>query len=106
MSSEETEVLVVGAGQAGIAMSEHLRARLAHLVVERDRIAERWRSWRWDSLVANGGFGEAVEFGAGGQDALDGAVARIADRDRLPPVAFHSMQTTFDAPNLATSKRA
>ena len=55
MSSEEIEVLVVGAGQAGIAMSEHLSAQgVPHLVVERDRIAERWRSWRWDSLVANG----------------------------------------------------
>jgi len=55
MSHEEVEVLVVGAGQAGIAMSEHLsRAGIGHLVVERDRIAERWRSWRWDSLVANG----------------------------------------------------
>ncbi|WP_163795957.1 flavin-containing monooxygenase [Mycolicibacterium sediminis] len=55
MSIQETEVLVVGAGQAGIAMSEHLGAHgVPHLVVERDRIAERWRSWRWDSLVANG----------------------------------------------------
>ena len=55
MSSEEVEVLVVGAGQAGIAMSEHLGAQgVPHLVLERDRIAERWRSWRWDSLVANG----------------------------------------------------
>lgn len=49
------EVLVVGAGQAGVAMSEHLAAQGAeHLVVERDRIAERWRTGRWDSLVANG----------------------------------------------------
>ena len=55
MPSQETEVLVVGAGQAGIAMSEHLGLLgVPHLVVERDRIAERWRSWRWDSLVANG----------------------------------------------------
>ena len=55
MSSQEIEVLVVGAGQAGIAMSEHLGLHgVPHLVVERDRIAERWRSWRWDSLVANG----------------------------------------------------
>jgi putative flavoprotein involved in K+ transport len=53
--TEQTEVLVVGAGQAGIAMSEHLRASdVPHLVLERDRIAERWRSERWDSLVANG----------------------------------------------------
>ena len=55
MSSQEIEVLVVGAGQAGIAMSEHLTSQgVPHLVVERDRIAERWRTWRWDSLVANG----------------------------------------------------
>ncbi|WP_338692981.1 NAD(P)/FAD-dependent oxidoreductase [Streptomyces sp. Q6] len=55
MSSEETEVVIVGAGQAGVAMSEHLGAHgVPHLVLERDRVAERWRSERWDSLVANG----------------------------------------------------
>ncbi len=55
MSVEKTEVLVVGAGQAGVAMSEHLgRNGISHLVLERGRIAERWRSGRWDSLVANG----------------------------------------------------
>jgi len=55
MSGEEVEVLVVGAGQAGLAMSEHLsNGGVPHLVVERHRIAERWRSERWDSLVANG----------------------------------------------------
>ena len=55
MSVERVEVLVVGAGQAGVAMSEHLgKAGIPHLVLERGRIAERWRSARWDSLVANG----------------------------------------------------
>ncbi|MGV9670067.1 MULTISPECIES: flavin-containing monooxygenase [unclassified Gordonia (in: high G+C Gram-positive bacteria)] len=55
MTNEQVEVLIVGAGQAGIAMSEHLSAQgLDHLVLEKDRVAERWRSWRWDSLVANG----------------------------------------------------
>ncbi|SAK62265.1 flavin-containing monooxygenase [Caballeronia ptereochthonis] len=50
-----TDTLVVGAGQAGIAMSEHLgKLGVPHLVLERDRIAERWRTGRWDSLVANG----------------------------------------------------
>ncbi|MBP6684967.1 MAG: NAD(P)-binding domain-containing protein [Leucobacter sp.] len=52
---EATEVLVVGGGQAGVAMSEHLTTRgIAHIVVERNRVAENWRSARWDSLVANG----------------------------------------------------
>lgn len=55
MTNEQIEVLVVGAGQAGVAMSEHLSDNgVPHLVLERDRIAERWRTMRWDSLVANG----------------------------------------------------
>jgi putative flavoprotein involved in K+ transport len=55
MAIEHTDTLVVGAGQAGVAMSEHLGAQgIPHLVLERSRIAERWRSERWDSLVANG----------------------------------------------------
>src|SRR3954453_3145846 len=55
MSNRTVQVLVVGGGQAGIAMSEHLSAHdVSHLVLERHRIAERWRSERWDSLVANG----------------------------------------------------
>jgi putative flavoprotein involved in K+ transport len=52
---ETIDTLVVGAGQAGIAMSEHLgKAGVPHLVLERSRIAERWRTARWDSLVMNG----------------------------------------------------
>ena len=57
MAVETTSIdtLVVGAGQAGVAMSEHLgKLGVPHLVLERDRIAERWRTGRWDSLVANG----------------------------------------------------
>lgn len=55
MSKLDVEVLIVGAGQAGIAMSEHLSTYgVPHMVLERSRIAERWRSQRWDSLVANG----------------------------------------------------
>ena len=55
MSIEEAEVIVVGGGQAGIAMSEHLsNAGVPHVILERGRIAEKWRSGRWDSLVANG----------------------------------------------------
>lgn len=55
MALEKTDTLVVGAGQAGVAMSEHLGdLGVSHLVLERARIAERWRTGRWDSLVANG----------------------------------------------------
>lgn len=52
---ETVDTLVVGGGQAGLAMSEHLSANgVDHLVLEKDRIAESWRTRRWDSLVANG----------------------------------------------------
>ena len=45
------ETLIVGGGQAGLAVSRCLTAQGAdHVVVERGRIAERWRSARWDSL--------------------------------------------------------
>jgi putative flavoprotein involved in K+ transport len=55
MPVEVVETLVVGGGQAGLAMSEHLgKCGVPHVVLERHRIAERWRSERWDSLVANG----------------------------------------------------
>ncbi len=55
MSVEKIDTLVVGAGQAGIAASEHLGNHgIEHVVLERDRIAEKWRTARWDSLVANG----------------------------------------------------
>ena len=55
MLIEKIDTLIVGGGQAGIAMSEHLsNCKIPHLVLERNRIAERWRSERWDSLVANG----------------------------------------------------
>lgn len=53
--AEVAEVVIIGGGQAGIAMSEHLQDRGdLHIVLERDRVAEAWRTKRWDSLVANG----------------------------------------------------
>jgi putative flavoprotein involved in K+ transport len=47
----QTDAIIIGAGQAGLAMSYCLSARgVPHLVLERGRVAERWRSERWDSL--------------------------------------------------------
>jgi len=53
MSVEVVDTLVVGAGQAGVAMSEHLsKAGVSHLVLERRRIAERWPLLKRSSHVA------------------------------------------------------
>lgn len=69
--AEQVDTVVVGGGQAGLAMSEHLSAGgVPHIVLERDRIAEKWRTGRWDSLVANG----------------------PAWHDRLPSMAFSEVE--------------
>ncbi|MCD2195802.1 NAD(P)-binding domain-containing protein [Actinomycetospora endophytica] len=44
--------IVIGAGQAGLAMSRCLTARgQHHVVLERGRIGQRWRRERWDSFT-------------------------------------------------------
>lgn len=46
-----TDTIIIGAGQAGLATSRTLCALgLDHVVLERGRLAERWRSERWSSL--------------------------------------------------------
>jgi putative flavoprotein involved in K+ transport len=51
MPVDEVETLIIGGGQAGLTMSHCLTQRgRPHLVLEQGRIAERWRSQRWDSL--------------------------------------------------------
>ena len=47
----EIDTVVVGAGHAGLAVSRVLTAAgHEHVVLERGRVGERWRSERWDSL--------------------------------------------------------
>lgn len=46
-----TETVIIGGGQAGLAMSRCLKERgIDHVILERGQIGERWRSQRWDSL--------------------------------------------------------
>jgi putative flavoprotein involved in K+ transport len=47
-----TDTVVIGAGQAGLSLSRRLGAAgRPHVVLERGRIGERWRSERWESLA-------------------------------------------------------
>lgn len=46
-----TPVVVIGSGQAGLAMSHHLTGRgIDHVVLDRGEVANSWRTERWDSL--------------------------------------------------------
>jgi putative flavoprotein involved in K+ transport len=84
------DVMVVGAGQAGLAVSYYLRAfGIEHLVLERGRVAESWRSARWDSftlvtpdwMTRLPGHTLAAGTGAGflPRDAVVGLLRRFAD---------------------------
>ena len=52
--SDVLDVVVIGAGWAGLSISHGLRASgISHVVLERGRIGETWRSQRWDSFHFN-----------------------------------------------------
>jgi putative flavoprotein involved in K+ transport len=52
MIVEQIETVIIGGGQAGLAISYYLgQLGREHIVLERARVAERWRSERWDSLT-------------------------------------------------------
>jgi putative flavoprotein involved in K+ transport len=49
---EQIDTVIVGGGQAGLSASYHLsRLDCQHIILERGRIGESWRSERWDSLM-------------------------------------------------------
>ena len=53
MSFDQVRTLIIGGGQAGLAMSHMLsRRRCPQRLVERGRIAERSRSERWEGPVS------------------------------------------------------
>ncbi len=55
MIIEQIETVIIGGGQAGLAMSYYLgQLGREHVILERQRVAERWRSERWDSLTFQG----------------------------------------------------
>lgn len=48
---ERTPVVVIGAGQAGLSVSYYLtERRIKHVVLEQARIADAWRTKRWDNF--------------------------------------------------------
>jgi putative flavoprotein involved in K+ transport len=53
-ATQVVDVLVIGAGQAGLGVSYYLqKAGIDHRVLERGLVAETWRSQRWNSFALN-----------------------------------------------------
>ncbi|HZS78488.1 MAG TPA: NAD(P)-binding domain-containing protein [Ktedonobacteraceae bacterium] len=52
--TEYIETVIIGGGQAGLALSYYLTQQgRTHLILEQGRAAETWRSGRWDSFTLN-----------------------------------------------------
>src|SRR5712692_1776185 len=52
--TEQVEVVIIGGGQAGLALSYYLtRQGRTHVVLEQGQVGETWRSGRWDSFTLN-----------------------------------------------------
>lgn len=89
------EVAVIGAGQAGLATSWYLsQAGIDHAVFESGRVAETWRSRRWDSFCL---------VTPNWTVKLPGATYAGSDPDGFMPVAeltalFDSWAASFNAP--------
>lgn len=120
------DVVVIGAGQAGLAASHELaRLGVDHLVLERDRVGASWRSQRWDSFALNtpnwmnGLPGDPDPDGEPGSDERDGfasgetfatRLATYANRHGLPVrtgVAVDAVtRTTPDGPFFVSTSPA
>lgn len=51
MTNEQLDTVIIGGGHAGLTMSYFLNQRgREHVILERGRVGERWRSERWDSF--------------------------------------------------------
>lgn len=89
------DVVVVGAGQAGLAVSYLLtRSGVRHVVLERGEIGESWRSQRWDSFSLN-----TPNWGNGlpGSEFHPEAADAFSHRDQLVSF-FERYARSFDLP--------
>jgi putative flavoprotein involved in K+ transport len=93
--SKEFEVVIVGAGQAGLVVSYLLtQEHIDHIVLERGNIGESWRSQRWDSFYLNT---PNWSSGLPGMDFHPQAPDGFGHRDQLTDY-FEQYVSTFELP--------
>lgn len=92
---DRVDVAIVGAGQAGLSVSWFLKqAGVDHLVLDSGRVAETWRSRRWDSFCL---------VTPNWSVKLPGGAYKGPDPDGFMPLAdlvdhFESWAKSFEAP--------
>ena len=92
----ELGAIVIGAGQAGLAASYHLsRAGIEHVVLERGRIGETWRSQRWATFVLNtpGWLSHVLTADRVGEGQDDGFLSAAAFTARLESFAARARRS-------------
>jgi len=93
--AEHIEVIIIGGGQAGLALSYYLtQQRRPHLVLEQGQVGESWRTKRWDSfsLITPNWMTQLPGFGYQGDDP-DGSLPRAEFVEYLEQYA-----QSFNAP--------
>ncbi len=99
----EVDVVVIGGGHCGLAMSHALLQRsVDHVVIERGEVANAWRSERWDSLrlltpnwmcrLPGQPYDGGDPDGFMRADELAAFLARYADRMRAPLLTQTTVQ--------------
>ncbi|MEP3329307.1 NAD(P)-binding domain-containing protein [Sedimentitalea sp.] len=115
---KRTEVVIMGAGQSGLAMSRELSLHgTDHLVLERGEAGNSWRHERWDGLTLltpdwmnalpgedappSGGFSPAVAFADRLAEYADATAAPVQANTEVLSLRAHSdgyvIQTSDDA---------
>jgi putative flavoprotein involved in K+ transport len=101
------DLVIIGAGHAGLAASQRARTGgLDHVVLERGRIGESWRSQRWNTFTLNtpNVMNRLPDSPYRGDqpDAFEGRDAWVARLERY--VAEHSLPVRTDAPVTAVER--
>lgn len=100
---QRIDTVIIGGGQAGLAMSRALTERgVEHVVLERGRVGERWRSERWDSLTL---LTPRWLSRVSGWDAEDGGRDPHAFMDRMELIRYLDAFARFHGVPLRTGVR-